>query len=116
MKKLIFAAALFLGAQVCHADSYKVWKTTATTVTGSARLCGSVTGGRGILHSVVVSSAVAASGITLSNSSWTVTSTPTTGFISAAQVGSYVYDVVFSTGLFYSRGGTAGISIVYECY
>jgi hypothetical protein len=101
--------------------AYDVWLDSFTaTADTTANLC---TNKRGLLHSVVVSSAIAGTDIKIYASSGTVDSTMT--IINTASLGQYFFDVVSvatntagnydHTGLTYSKQGLATVQILYSC-
>ena len=109
MKKVIFAI-LFLSMPAAARD---VYRSSATATPDAAQvLCGA--GRRGHLYGVCVSSAVAATGITVYNSSFT-TAVQNTGFITNATVGCQYYQTNYGKGLMYTKTGTANVNILYDC-
>lgn len=114
MKRWILALAMAATPLAAWAFQ-EVWSSSYTNVAATTqKLC---EGKRGYLHGVVISTAGAnGSNIQLSNSSWTVTATPTTGAIDTRSVRTEIYNVIFSTGIIYTKTGVAGLTILYQCY
>jgi len=112
-----FLIALVVASMPLMAMALEVWTSSQTNVAAaSQKLC---SGYRAVLHGVCVSSATQAqvtSNIQLSNSSWTVSAFPTTGLIDTRAVGCQVFDVIYSTGIFYTKTGTSNVNILYNCY
>lgn len=117
MKRFLIAPLfLFLSVSV-HAVE-KIWKSSTTvtsTVSSVAVLCTATQ--RGIFHGVCTDFGVAASSITVVNSTWTVTGVKQIGPISTnvADQCKY-YDTFFINGLGYSKTNTAGVTVLYDCY
>lgn len=111
MKKILIAALIFVSIPVMAAE---IFRSSQTATADSAKaLC--TEGKRGYLYNVCVSSAIAATGITVYNSSFT-TAVQNTGFVSTASVGCYEYLVGYPSGLMYTKTGTANVTIAYDCY
>jgi hypothetical protein len=101
----------------------QVWTSSNTNTADSlAVLCGMYQVGgtsttlRGILHEVVVSSAIAATTLTVYNSTYTATTNYSIGPIITGTLGSYTYDTTFPLGMIYTKTGPAQVQILYECY
>lgn len=112
MKRFLLAGLLILVSSVGFA--YEAYRSSATATTDTTQvLCGG--GKRGYLYSVCTSSAVAGTGLTVYNSSFT-TAVQNTGFISSGAVGCQEYRAVYTKGIMYSKGGPSNVLIQYDCY
>lgn len=125
MKKITFLLALLFlwPLKPLWAVQANVWASSNTaTIDTNQTLCGqyAVNGATSTLHAVVheviVSSAIAATTVTLYNSSFTATGVQSIGPVMTSSLGSYVYDSVFPNGLNYTKTGGAQIQILYVCY
>jgi hypothetical protein len=125
MKKILMVLAFLFWVRPAHAVANNVWLSSNTaTVDSTQTLCGQYLVGtstavyHGVLHEVIVSSAVALSTIQLYNSSWTVVGTTQTigPIVTGTQTFPFVYDVIFPNGLSYVKSGTSQVQILYQCY
>jgi hypothetical protein len=113
MKRILVALTfLMLSSSVMAID---VWKssTTATNDGVYDMLCPK----RAVFHGVCTDFGVAASSVTIFNSSFTVTGVKQIGPISTlvADQCKY-YDAEMPNGLGYQKTNVAGITILYSCY
>lgn len=124
MKRLLLCAISILGL-ASMAMAYKpTWLSSNTaTADTTAILCGtfvttlSTTVLHGVIHEVVVSSAVTSGlgNITLYNSTFTASS-QNIGPIYTGATGVYPYDIEFPNGLIYTKTGTNQVQIIYSCF
>lgn len=114
MRKIL-AILLLCAAPAMARD---VYISTAPATEGTRTLCGGASPkqSRGYLYSVCTSSAIAATGITLFNSSFTTTGVQNTGFISTANFGCIPFQTQYTAGLMYVKTGPANVIIDYDCY
>jgi hypothetical protein len=123
MRKFLVFLASFLMVSMAVAF-LPVWLSSNTATADTLQpLCGQYLVGvstavyHSILHEVIVSSAIAATTLTVYNSSFTATSQSIGPIMtSSLSPGGYVYDVDFSNGLSYTKTGTAQVQIIYQCY
>lgn len=124
MKRLLILAGLMVGLSGGAFAFPDVWLSSNTTTADStATLCGqyavngTTTTLHGILHEVIVSSAIGGTGLTIYNSSWTVVGVNSVGYINGGAITApFLYDVVFPNGMSYLKNGTGQMQIIYACY
>ncbi len=112
---LIFAGILALLQFPGYCDN--VWQSTFTATTNlRTSLCPAGQGA--LLHSVCVVDGVATSSAAVYNSSFSLTAQNLSGTIDTSETGKgcFNYDVSAPNGLYADRFGTAGITILFNCY
>lgn len=116
MQRWLGAAVVvgFFSVQGFCADHVARSSTTLTADT-TAVLCGG--GSRGLLYSVITSSAGAGGmQLTIYNSSWTATNVAAIGPIMNTTVGEYDYFTQLPGGMMYTKTGTAAVTMLYDCF
>ena len=119
MKKiLLIASILFLGPELSFARD--VWRSsnTATSTGGGFSVLPLCTASqRGIFHGVCTGFGVAASSITIVNSTFTYSGVNVVGPITTlvADQCKY-YDTIMPNGMGYHKPNTATVTILYECF
>lgn len=116
MKKLMLLFLLVSIPALSRAE-YRVWRSsnTSTASNGIKVLCES--GQRGVFHGVCTDFGVAASSMTIHNSTWTLAATRAAGPITTlvADQCKY-YDFVTPAGLSYFKNNAAAVTILYDCF
>lgn len=138
LKKILTITALAgFFAFMCYAFSYAVdtdvWVASHTATADTTKnLCPGVPysvasssfafttyteGNHGVFHGACVNGGVAATTLTVYNSSATATGVIPIAIIqTSTTMPCSLYDVAVSSGLTYTTSGTADISILYQCY
>lgn len=107
-------ADVWLSSHTATADTTKNLCVATNYLVGTSTL---TTGGRGVFHGACVNSGVAASSLTVYNSSGTATAAvPIAVIQTSTAMPCSLYDVGVSSGLTYTTSGTADVTILYQCY
>lgn len=113
MKRMILLFGLLLGL-VSLLRANDVYQSTSTTVAlDNVSLCNA--GKRGFLHGICTDFAVAASSMTVYNSSWTTSVSKIIGPVGTTAEGCRYYDTDLPAGILYRKTNAAAVTILYRC-
>jgi len=125
MKRLLLVAvAIFCLFELSYAINREIWLSSNTqTADTFQQLCTQSTWNsrRALVHGVCINNGVPGTTYSIWGSSPGVTAaalvTSTVAVINASTTTAcQYYDVIISSGLFYSNSGTANVSLLYQCY
>jgi hypothetical protein len=132
MKKILMISAIagfftFMLWAFSYAVAMDVWLASNTATADSLKnLCLPTTsyiigtstytvGNKGVFHGLCINQGVSASSFTVYDSSGAA-SHPLVSVAASTPMPCSYYDVTFSSGLTYTNGNTANVTILYQCY
>jgi hypothetical protein len=115
MKKIILTIGMVtLISSLALATEVAIWIASHTaTADTTKQLCTGSTPNHGIIHGVCVNTSGAGT-MTIYNSSYTAVNIMTA--LTTTTTGCFYYDMFLSSGVVYSKTGTADSTILYQCY